>query len=81
MTSSSCEVHEGSVLQAVRTCYNIYLASRNLVNQTTAKATLTQMLNVVFARMEVQAVRITFFNFAGCPATLLFLTILFNLNG
>ncbi|KAG1705092.1 Brefeldin A-inhibited guanine nucleotide-exchange protein 1 [Nymphon striatum] len=55
MTSASCEVHEGSVLQAVRTCYNIYLASRNLVNQTTAKATLTQMLNVVFARMEVQA--------------------------
>ncbi|CAM1303762.1 ARFGEF1 (predicted) [Pycnogonum litorale] len=55
ITSSSCEVHEGTVLQAVRTCYNIYLASKNLVNQTTAKATLTQMLNVVFTRMEVQA--------------------------
>lgn len=55
VTSTSCEVHEGSVLQAVRTCYNIYLASRNLINQTTAKATLTQMLNVIFARMESQA--------------------------
>ncbi|XP_075525002.1 ADP ribosylation factor guanine nucleotide exchange factor Sec71 isoform X2 [Dermacentor variabilis] len=52
VTSQWCEVHEGSVLQPVRTCYNIYLASRNLVNQTTAIATLTQMLNVIFARME-----------------------------
>lgn len=38
--------------KAVRTCYNIYLASKNLVNQTTAKATLTQMLSVIFQRME-----------------------------
>ena len=56
MTSQFCEVHEGTVIQAVRTCYNIYLASRNLINQTTAKATLTQMLNVIFSRMENQAV-------------------------
>jgi len=38
----------------VRTCYDIYLSSKNLVNQTTARATLTQMLNVIFARMENQ---------------------------
>jgi brefeldin A-inhibited guanine nucleotide-exchange protein len=56
VTSSTCEIHEGTVLQTVRTCYNIYLASKNLVNQTTAKATLTQMLNVIFSRMEAQAV-------------------------
>ncbi|XP_067107954.1 brefeldin A-inhibited guanine nucleotide-exchange protein 1 isoform X2 [Osmerus mordax] len=55
VTSQHIEIHEGTVLQAVRTCYNIYLASRNLINQTTAKATLTQMLNVIFARMENQA--------------------------
>ncbi|CAG5958731.1 unnamed protein product, partial [Menidia menidia] len=48
-------IHEGTVLLTVRTCYNIYLASRNLINQTTAKATLTQMLNVIFTRMENQA--------------------------
>uniref|UniRef100_A0A672U8J0 ARF guanine nucleotide exchange factor 2 n=1 Tax=Strigops habroptila TaxID=2489341 RepID=A0A672U8J0_STRHB len=41
--------------QTVRTCYNIYLASKNLINQTTAKATLTQMLNVIFTRMETNA--------------------------
>lgn len=55
VTTNTCEIHEGTVLQAVRTCYNIYLASKNLVNQTTAKATLTQMLNVIFSRMETQA--------------------------
>ncbi|XP_076440296.1 brefeldin A-inhibited guanine nucleotide-exchange protein 1-like isoform X2 [Babylonia areolata] len=55
VTTNTCEIHEGTVLQAVRTCYNIYLASKNLVNQTTAKATLTQMLNVIFSRMEQQA--------------------------
>ncbi|CAL1541394.1 unnamed protein product, partial [Lymnaea stagnalis] len=55
VTSTTCEIHEGTVLQTVRTCYNIYLASRNLVNRLTAKATLTQMLNVIFSRMEAQA--------------------------
>jgi brefeldin A-inhibited guanine nucleotide-exchange protein len=56
VTSQHVEVHEGTVLLAVRTCYNIYLASKNLINQTTARATLTQMLNVIFTRMESQAV-------------------------
>lgn len=41
--------------KAVRTCYDIYLSSKNLINQTTARATLTQMLNVIFTRMEYQA--------------------------
>lgn len=57
MTSQHVEVHEGTVLLTIRTVYNVYLASRNLVNQTTARATLTQMINVIFARMETQAVR------------------------
>lgn len=56
VTSPHIEIHEGTVLLTVRTCYNIYLASRNLINQTTAKATLTQMLSVIFTRMETQAV-------------------------
>lgn len=52
VTSQSCPVHEGSILLVIRTCYNIYLGSKKLVNQTTAKAALTQMLNVIFSRME-----------------------------
>ncbi|CAL1607164.1 unnamed protein product [Knipowitschia caucasica] len=55
VTSPHIEIHEGTVLLTVRTCYNIYLASRNLINQTTAKATLTQMSHVIFTRMEQQA--------------------------
>nr|XP_022909344.1 brefeldin A-inhibited guanine nucleotide-exchange protein 1 [Onthophagus taurus]XP_022909345.1 brefeldin A-inhibited guanine nucleotide-exchange protein 1 [Onthophagus taurus] len=55
VTSQHVEVHEGTVLLAVRTCYNIFLASKNLINQTTARATLTQMLNVIFMKMENQA--------------------------
>ena len=58
VTSQHVEVHEGTVLLAVRTCYNIFLASKNLINQTTAKATLTQMLNVIFMRMENQAIEV-----------------------
>jgi len=58
VTSQHVEVHEATILKAVKTCYNIYLASRNLVNQTTARATLTQMLNVIFTRMEIQAMEV-----------------------
>ncbi|KAL4720379.1 hypothetical protein ACJJTC_001078 [Scirpophaga incertulas] len=58
ITSQHVEVHEGTVLLAVRTCYNIYLASKNLINQTTARATLTQMLNVIFTKMENQAIEL-----------------------
>uniref|UniRef100_A0A4W4GEZ9 SEC7 domain-containing protein n=1 Tax=Electrophorus electricus TaxID=8005 RepID=A0A4W4GEZ9_ELEEL len=70
VTSPHIEIHEGTVLLTVRTCYNIYLASRNLINQTTAKATLTQMLNVIFTRMENQAVSIDAHctpSWASCP--------------
>ena len=44
-----------ALLLTVRTCYNIFLMSRSTVNQTTAKATLTQMLNCVFQRMELNS--------------------------
>lgn len=52
VTSKHCEVHEGSLLLAVRACFHIHLISKNLVNKTTAKAALTQMLSVVNQRME-----------------------------
>ena len=45
-------MHESSLLSSVRTCYNIYLASRNMINQTTAKATLNQMLSAIFSRCQ-----------------------------
>ena len=58
LTSQHVDVHEASLLNSVRTCYNIYLASRNMINQTTAKATLNQMLSAIFSRMENKTVEI-----------------------
>jgi brefeldin A-inhibited guanine nucleotide-exchange protein len=52
ISSGTCSVHGESLLMSVRACYHIYLVSKNQVNRTTAKATLTQMLNIVFQRME-----------------------------
>ena len=52
LTSQHVEVHEATVILAVKTCVDICIGSRNLINQTTAKATLTQMLSVIFARFQ-----------------------------
>ena len=53
VSSSASTVHETTLLLAVKTCFYIYLVSRTPVIQTTANATLTQMLNVVFQRLEL----------------------------
>ncbi|KIZ07158.1 Brefeldin A-inhibited guanine nucleotide-exchange protein 2, partial [Monoraphidium neglectum] len=57
-TSTTFSLHGQALLLAVRTCYNIHLMSRSEVNQTTAKASLTQMLNVVFQRMEADSMMV-----------------------
>ncbi|KAH6833311.1 SEC7-like guanine nucleotide exchange family protein [Perilla frutescens var. hirtella] len=55
VTSVALRLHGDCLLQAVRTCYDIYLSSKNVVNQTTAKASLVQMLVIVFRRMEADS--------------------------
>lgn len=55
VTSTTLRIHGDCLLQAVRTCYNVYLGSKNVVNQNTAKASLTQMLVIVFRRMEADS--------------------------
>nr|GEW39325.1 brefeldin A-inhibited guanine nucleotide-exchange protein 2-like [Tanacetum cinerariifolium] len=55
VTSVALRIHGDSLLQIVRTGYDIYLASRFVVNQTTAKASLVQMLVIVFRRMEADS--------------------------
>ena len=52
VTSGHIRIHDNSLLLAVKTCYNIFLASRNLNYQATAKATLSQILNCIYNRME-----------------------------
>ncbi|KAH9302370.1 hypothetical protein KI387_013953, partial [Taxus chinensis] len=55
VTSVSLQIHGDTLLHIVRTCYNIYLGSKNVVNQVTAKASLIQMLIIVFRRMEADS--------------------------
>ncbi|KAM3287992.1 brefeldin A-inhibited guanine nucleotide-exchange protein 2 isoform X1 [Capsicum chacoense] len=55
VTSVLIRIHGDSLLQVVRMCYDIYLESKNVVNQTTAKASLVQMLVIVFRRMEADS--------------------------
>lgn len=52
VTTTTCEVHEHSLLKAVRACYHIHLVSKNATNQMVAKATLQQINSIVFQRME-----------------------------
>eukprot|EP01047_Picozoa_sp_COSAG01_P042668 COSAG01_NODE_3738_length_5746_cov_133.642642_7_plen_382_part_01 len=49
------DVHEGSLLTAVRTVYNIYLNSRNMANTQAAHTAMQQMLDTVYARMEEES--------------------------
>lgn len=53
VSSPACEIHDQALMIAIRACFNIYLVSRNKVNQATAKATLTQILSIIFQRFEV----------------------------
>ncbi|KAI1715915.1 sec7 domain-containing protein [Ditylenchus destructor] len=49
--ADNCPCHESSMLLAVRTCFNIHLASRNPTNQMTAKGVLTQTIHYVITEM------------------------------
>jgi brefeldin A-inhibited guanine nucleotide-exchange protein len=53
ITSVHCEVHEASLLLSVRACFHIHLISKNLINKTTAKAALTQIISATNQRMEM----------------------------
>ncbi|KAJ6807636.1 brefeldin A-inhibited guanine nucleotide-exchange protein 2-like [Iris pallida] len=55
VTSVSLRIHGDCLLRVVRTCYDLYLLSKSPVNQTTAKASLVQILVIVFRRMEADS--------------------------
>lgn len=52
VASAKFRVHGESLLGVIRVCYNIALNSKSPINQATSKAMLTQMLSIVFRRME-----------------------------
>ena len=59
VSSRTFRVRARALLRVVRACVNAYLGSASEVNQTTAKASLTQMLAVVFHRLETCASRVS----------------------
>lgn len=52
VTSSKLHVHSQALLLCVRSAYNVFLTSKSQVIQATAKATLIQIVNAVFHRLE-----------------------------
>ncbi|XP_057520110.1 brefeldin A-inhibited guanine nucleotide-exchange protein 5 [Amaranthus tricolor] len=52
VASAKFRVHGEPLLGVIRVCYNIALNSKSPVNQATSKAMLTQMISIVFRRME-----------------------------
>ncbi|KAG2691211.1 hypothetical protein I3843_08G000100 [Carya illinoinensis] len=52
VASSKFRVHGEPLLGVIRVCYNIALNSKSPVNQATSKAMLTQMMSIIFRRME-----------------------------
>ncbi|CAF0723278.1 unnamed protein product [Brachionus calyciflorus] len=55
LTCPHIEVHEQTMLLPIKTCYNIQISSRSLVNQASARAALTQIINTVLTRLEASS--------------------------
>lgn len=53
-TRTKSGLHQSTLLAAVRTIYNIYLNAHDPGTRTTARVSLTQILNLVFSRMEAE---------------------------
>lgn len=52
VTTPTSGVHGHSLLQAIRMCYMICLTSKSVINQTTARGLLDQMISGVFTKLE-----------------------------
>ncbi|KAI4344676.1 hypothetical protein L6164_011875 [Bauhinia variegata] len=56
VVSTKFRVHGESLLGVIRVCYNIVLKSKSPINQATSKAMLTQIISIIFRRMETDPV-------------------------
>ncbi|RDY07326.1 Brefeldin A-inhibited guanine nucleotide-exchange protein 5, partial [Mucuna pruriens] len=56
VASTKFRVHGEPLLGVIRVCYNIALNSKSPINQATSKAMLTQMISIIFRRMETDLV-------------------------
>ncbi|KAF9325578.1 Brefeldin A-inhibited guanine nucleotide-exchange protein 1 [Podila minutissima] len=55
LVTSTCHVHHASLLKIIQTSCNIFCWAKSPILQATAKAGLTQMVNLVISRMETDA--------------------------
>ncbi|KAG0054278.1 Brefeldin A-inhibited guanine nucleotide-exchange protein 2 [Gryganskiella cystojenkinii] len=55
VTSTTCQVHHASLLKIIQTSCNIFCWAKSPILQATAKAGLTQMVNLVISKMETDA--------------------------
>ncbi|KAF8940021.1 hypothetical protein EDD21DRAFT_48765 [Dissophora ornata] len=55
VTSSTCHVHHASLLKIIQSSSNICCWAKSPILQATAKAGLTQMVNLVISKMETDA--------------------------
>ncbi|KAF9982940.1 Brefeldin A-inhibited guanine nucleotide-exchange protein 1 [Mortierella antarctica] len=55
VTSTTCDVHHASLLKIIQTSCNIFCWAKSPILQATAKAGLTQMVNLVISKMETDA--------------------------
>ncbi|XP_034700058.1 brefeldin A-inhibited guanine nucleotide-exchange protein 5 isoform X2 [Vitis riparia] len=70
VASTKFRVHGEPLLGVIRICYNIALNSKSPINQATSKAMLTQMISIIFRRMETDPVCTTSGSAANKEATL-----------
>ncbi|KAJ2697942.1 guanine nucleotide exchange protein for ADP-robosylation factor [Coemansia sp. IMI 203386] len=54
ISSDRLPVRQSSMLNTIRTAYNVFVLSRNQGNQTIAQGTLTQMVRLVLSRVPVE---------------------------
>ncbi|KAJ9682578.1 hypothetical protein PVL29_018492 [Vitis rotundifolia] len=66
----SSHIHGKPLLGVIRICYIIALNSKSPINQATSKAMLTQMISIIFRRMETDPVCTSSGSAANKEATL-----------
>ena len=55
LTSPHIEIHDQTMLLSIKTCFHIQITSKSLVNQASARAALTQIINTVLYRFDQSA--------------------------
>ncbi|KAF7836855.1 brefeldin A-inhibited guanine nucleotide-exchange protein 5 [Senna tora] len=69
VASTKFRVHGEALVGVMRACYNIALKSKSPMNQAKSKAMLSQIISIIFKRMEADPVETTSSGFGGHTET------------